>query len=98
MAMPWVGPFITFRHADLVGSIPAVMDEDMPVMIQYFKTGITGSIVARKEARRAWRSQYLFKLFVLDRKLCHGMHMQFGSALNRVVVRTMVLACYDFCF
>jgi len=69
MAVPWAGPFIAFRHADVIGSFHAVMDEELPALIRYFRTGMTGPITAlkearrearkeaRKEARRAWRSQ-----------------------------------------
>ena len=64
MAMPWAGPFIAFRHADVTGSLDAVMDEELPALILYFRTGMTGPItalkeaqrVALKEAQRAWRS------------------------------------------
>jgi len=67
MAVPWAGPFIAFKHADIFGSHSAVMDEELPVLIQYFRTGMTGPITARKDAkkearkkgrkaaRRAWR-------------------------------------------
>ena len=61
MAMPWAGPFIAFKHADALGLYGAAMGEDMPVLIQYFRTGITGPGTALKEARkqaqRAWWSQ-----------------------------------------
>lgn len=69
VAMPWAGPFIAFRHSDVLKSYEVVMDEDMPVLIEYFKTGITGPgpafreaqrkarKEARKEARKAWRGQ-----------------------------------------
>ena len=68
-ALPWAGPFIAFRHADLIGAIPAVMHEDMPALIQYFRTGNIGPTTtwkeaqrqrrkeARKEARRDWESR-----------------------------------------
>lgn len=69
MAVPWAGPFIAFRYSDALWSYDAVMNQDMSVLIQYFRTGITGPVTAlaeaqrearkdaRKEARRAWRSQ-----------------------------------------
>ena len=43
MAMPWAGPFIAFRHSNAIwdDSLNVVMDEDLPVMIDYFRTGRT---------------------------------------------------------
>jgi hypothetical protein len=43
MAMPWAGPFIAFRHSNAIwdDSLNVVMDEDLPVMIDYFRMGRT---------------------------------------------------------
>ena len=40
MARPWAGPFIAFRRTHLNMSIDAVMEQNLPIMIQYFTYGI----------------------------------------------------------
>jgi hypothetical protein len=57
VAVPWAGPFVAFKHSDILESFSAVMDEDLPVLIQFFRTGITGTITARKEAQREARKE-----------------------------------------